>query len=107
MLKKHTSVIVKNFGIPPDFPCRDLELSSVLGKVLSHLEEKLLKSIVLNACWKGTLNVIASVLNPDVLNGFSLELPQVCNKHMLWINEVFQVDPLEEARKLYGDLENS
>lgn len=55
MLKKHTSVTVKNCGIPPDFSCRDLDASSVSDKVLSRLEEKLLKFIVLNACWKGTV----------------------------------------------------
>lgn len=55
MLKKHTSVTVKNCGIPPDFSCQDLDASSVLDKVLSRLEDKLLKFIVLNACWKGSL----------------------------------------------------
>jgi hypothetical protein len=54
-LKKHTSITVRNYGIPPDFSCRDLGVSSVSGKILSHLEEKLLKFITLNACWKGTL----------------------------------------------------
>ena len=55
MLKKHTSVTVKNCGIPPDFSCRDLDASSVSDKVLNRLEDKLLKFIVLNACWKGSL----------------------------------------------------
>ncbi|TVU09380.1 hypothetical protein EJB05_42851, partial [Eragrostis curvula] len=109
MLKKHTTVIVRNYGIPPDFSCRDLEVSSVSGKVLGRLEEKLLKFITLNACWKGTVNVTASVLNPDDLNGFDVEVPDfypVKNTQMLWINEVIQVDPLQEAWRLYGDLVN-
>uniref|UniRef100_J3MX25 CST complex subunit CTC1 n=1 Tax=Oryza brachyantha TaxID=4533 RepID=J3MX25_ORYBR len=55
MLKKHKRIIARNCGIPPDISCRDLELSSVLNKVLSCLEEKLLKFVILNACWKGTL----------------------------------------------------
>jgi hypothetical protein len=55
MLKKHTSITVRNYGIPPDFSCRDLGVSSVSGKKLSRLEEKLLKFITLNTCWKGTL----------------------------------------------------
>jgi len=55
MLKRHTGVIVKNCGIPPDFSCQDLDASSVLHKVLSRFEDKLLKFIILNACWKGTL----------------------------------------------------
>lgn len=55
LLKKHKSIIARNCGIPPDISCRDLELSSVLNEVLSCSEEKLLKSIILNACWKGTL----------------------------------------------------
>jgi hypothetical protein len=55
MLKKHKNVIVKNYGIPPDTSCRDLELSSGIGNVLSSLEQKLLKFIILNACFKGTL----------------------------------------------------
>lgn len=55
MLKKHKKVIVKNYGIPPDISCRDLELLSGVSNVLSSLEEKLLKFIVLNACWKGSL----------------------------------------------------
>ncbi|CAN6210577.1 unnamed protein product [Urochloa humidicola] len=109
MLKRHTGVIVKNFGIPPDFSCRDLDASSVLHKVLSRFEDKLLKFIILNACWKGTLNVIASVINPDDLKGFDVELSDfpVRNMQMLWIKEVFPADPLEEARRLYGILENS
>ncbi|PUZ70554.1 hypothetical protein GQ55_2G241100 [Panicum hallii var. hallii] len=109
MLKRHTGVIVKNCGIPLDFSCRDLDASSVLHKVLSRFEDKLLKFIILNACWKGTLNVIASNINPDDLNGFNVELPDspVRNMQMLWIKEVFPVDPLEEARRLHGILENS
>ncbi|NP_001348322.1 uncharacterized protein LOC100304248 [Zea mays] len=55
MLKQHTSVTVKNCGIPPDFYCRDLDASSVSDKALSRLEDKLLKFIVLNACCKGSL----------------------------------------------------
>ena len=55
MLKKHKNVIVKNYGIPPDISCRDLELSSGIGNVFSSLEEKLLRFIVLSACRKGTL----------------------------------------------------
>jgi hypothetical protein len=55
MLKKHKNVIVKNYGIPPDTSCRDLELSSGIGHVLNSLEQKLLKFIILNACCKGTL----------------------------------------------------
>jgi len=109
MLKRHTGVIVKNCGIPPDFSCQDLDASSVLHKVLSRFEDKLLKFIILNACWKGTLNVIASVRNPDDFNGFNIEFPDfpVRNMQMLWIKEVFPVDPLEEARRLHGILENS
>ncbi|KAL6846650.1 hypothetical protein ACP4OV_024098 [Aristida adscensionis] len=107
MLKKHTGVVAKDCGIPPDFSCRDLDLSSALGKVISCLEEKLLKFIILNACCKGTLNVIASIMNPNSLNGFNLELPNSCplrHMQMFWINEVIEVDPLEEARRLYGNL---
>ncbi|CAL5088555.1 unnamed protein product [Urochloa decumbens] len=109
MLKRHTGVIVKNCGIPPDFSCRDLDASSVLHKVLSRFEEKLMKFVILNACWKGTLNVIASVINPDDLNGFDVELSDfpVRNMQMLWIKEVFPVDPLEEARRLCDILGNS
>lgn len=55
MLLKHTSITVKNCGIPPDFSCQDLDASSVSDKVLSRLEDKLLKFIVLSACWKGSL----------------------------------------------------
>ncbi|KAG8052383.1 hypothetical protein GUJ93_ZPchr0001g30257 [Zizania palustris] len=110
MLKKHKRIIARNCGIPPDISCRDLEFSSVLNKVLSGLEEKLLKSIILNACWKGTLNVIASVLNPDTLDGFNLELPDLHparNMPNLWVSQAFQVDPLEEARRMFGNLENN
>ena len=54
-------------------------------------------------------NVIASVINPDDLNGFNVEIPDfpVRNMQTLWIKEVFPVDPLEEARRLYGILEKS
>lgn len=108
MLKQHTSVTVKNCGIPPDFYCRDLDASSVSDKALSRLEDKLLKFIVLNACCKGSLNVIASALSPDDINGFNVEFPvPVQNMRMLWIEEVFPVDPLEEARRLHDILENS
>lgn len=110
MLKKHKKVIVKNYGIPPDISCRDLELSSVMGKVLSGLEEKLLKFITLNACRKGSLNINASVLNPNALNGSNVELPDLYparNMQNFWVNEAFQVDPLEEARRLYGSLGNN
>ncbi|KXG35529.1 hypothetical protein SORBI_3002G187600 [Sorghum bicolor] len=108
MLNKHTSVTVKNCGIPPDFSCRDLDASSDSDKVLSRLEDKLLKFIVLNACWKGSLNVVTSALNPDDINGFNVELPApIQNMRMLWIEEVFPVDPLEEARRLCDILENS
>ncbi|KAL5228950.1 hypothetical protein ABZP36_017215 [Zizania latifolia] len=110
MLKKHKRIIARNCGIPPDISCRDLEFSSVLNKVLSCLEEKLLKSIILNACWKGTLNVIASVLNPDTLDGFNLELPDLHparNMPNLWVSQAFQIDPLEEARRMFGNLENN
>ncbi|KAJ1289501.1 hypothetical protein BS78_02G169100 [Paspalum vaginatum] len=55
MLKKHTRVTVKNCGTIPDFSCRDLDASSVSDKVLTRLEDKLLKFIILNACWKGNL----------------------------------------------------
>lgn len=48
MLKKHTSVTVKNCGTP-NFSCRDLDASYVLDKVLSRLEDKLLNFIVLGA----------------------------------------------------------
>jgi hypothetical protein len=54
-------------------------------------------------------NIIASVLNPNDLNGLSVELPDfypLRNTQMLWINEVFHVDPLQEAWRLYGDLVN-
>ncbi|WVZ64793.1 hypothetical protein U9M48_014267, partial [Paspalum notatum var. saurae] len=106
MLKKHTRVTVKNCGNIPDFSCRDLDASSVSDKVLSRLEDKLLKFIILNACWKGNLNVIASVLNPDDLNGFNVELTDfpIRNMQILWIEEVLPVDPLEEARRLYGNM---
>lgn len=58
MLKKHTSVTVKNCGTP-NFFCRDLDASSVLDKVLSLLEDKLLNFIVLGACWKGSLVLVS------------------------------------------------
>lgn len=48
MLKKHTGVTVKNRGTP-NFSCGDLDASSVLDKVLSRLEDKLLNFIVLGA----------------------------------------------------------
>ncbi|CAD6219506.1 unnamed protein product [Miscanthus lutarioriparius] len=53
-------------------------------------------------------NVITSALNPDDINGFNVELPvPVQNMRMLWIEEVFPVDPLEEARRLCDILEHS
>ncbi|ONM54701.1 conserved telomere maintenance component 1 [Zea mays] len=53
-------------------------------------------------------NVMASALSPDDINGFNVELPvPVQNMRMLWIEEVFPVDPLEEARRLHDILENS
>uniref|UniRef100_A0A0E0M0L7 CST complex subunit CTC1 n=1 Tax=Oryza punctata TaxID=4537 RepID=A0A0E0M0L7_ORYPU len=110
LLKKHKRIIARNCGIPPDISCRDLELSSVLKKALSCLEEKLLKSIILNACWKGTLNVIASALNANTLNGFNLELPDlhpVRNMPNFWVNQAFRIDPLEEARRMFDKLESS
>uniref|UniRef100_A0A0D3H669 CST complex subunit CTC1 n=1 Tax=Oryza barthii TaxID=65489 RepID=A0A0D3H669_9ORYZ len=110
LLKKHKRIIARNCGIPPDISCRDLELSSVLNKVLSCSEEKLLKSIILNACWKGTLNVIASALNANTLNGFNLELPDlhpVRNMPNYWVNQAFHIDPLEEGRKMFDKLESS
>lgn len=55
MVKKHKKVIIRNYGMPPDFSCGDLGVSSVSNKVLSHFEVKLLKFIALNACLKGTL----------------------------------------------------
>lgn len=64
MMKRHTCVIVKNCGIPPDFSCRDLDASSVLHKVLSRSEDKLLKFIILNACWNRTL---VSLSNPLII----------------------------------------
>ncbi|CAM0951196.1 unnamed protein product [Alopecurus aequalis] len=109
MLTKHKNIIVKNYGIPPDISCRDLELSSGIGNVLSSLEEKLLKFIVLGACQKGTLNVTASVLDPNTINVSNGELPYVHpvqNMQNFWVNESFQVDPLEEARRLFITLEN-
>lgn len=109
MLKKHKKVIVKNYGIPPDISCRDLELLSDVGNVLSSLEEELLKFIVLNACRNGTLNVIASALDASAINGSNVELPDVYPAHNMqnfWVNEIVQVDPLEEARRLYASLEN-
>jgi hypothetical protein len=53
-------------------------------------------------------NVIASVINPDDFNGFNVELPDfpVRNMQMLWIKEVFPVDPMDEARRLHGILLN-
>jgi hypothetical protein len=53
--------------------------------------------------------MIASVLNPDDLNGLNVVHPDfytVRNTRMLWINEVFHVDPLQDAWRLYGDLVN-
>uniref|UniRef100_A0A0D9XD61 CST complex subunit CTC1 n=1 Tax=Leersia perrieri TaxID=77586 RepID=A0A0D9XD61_9ORYZ len=105
MLKKHKRIIARNCGIPPGISCHDLELSSALNKVLSCLEEKLMKFIILNACWKGTLNVIASALNANTLNGFNLDLPDlhpVRNMPNFWVNQAFQVDPLDEARRMLG-----
>ncbi|XP_051187387.1 CST complex subunit CTC1 isoform X2 [Lolium perenne] len=110
MLKKHKNVIVKNYGIPPDTSCRDLELSSGIGHVLNSLEQKLLKFIILNACCKGTLNVIASALDPNAINASNVGFPDVYpvqNMQNFWINESFQVDPLEEARRLVTTLKNS
>uniref|UniRef100_A0ACD5YIF9 Uncharacterized protein n=1 Tax=Avena sativa TaxID=4498 RepID=A0ACD5YIF9_AVESA len=110
LLKKHKNVIVRNYGIPPDIACRDLELSSGISNVLSSLEEKLLKFIVLNACRKGTLNVNATVLDLTAINASNLELPDVHpvpNMQNFWVNESFQVDPLEEARRLFNSLENN
>jgi hypothetical protein len=53
-------------------------------------------------------NVVTSALNPDDINGFNVELPApIQNMRMLWIEEVFPVDPLEEARRLCDILENS
>jgi hypothetical protein len=53
-------------------------------------------------------NVIASVINLDDLNGFNVELDfPVRNMQMLWIKDVFPIDPLEEARRLFGILETS
>jgi len=46
-------------------------------------------------------NVFTSALDPDDINGFNVELPvPIQNMRMLWIEEVFPVDPLEEARRL-------
>lgn len=108
MLKKHKKVIVKNYGIPPDISCRNLELLSDVGNVLSSLEEELLKFIVLNACRNGTLNVIASALDASAINGSNVELPDVYPAHDMqnfWVSEIVQVDPLEEARRLYASLD--
>ncbi|KAM0827720.1 hypothetical protein ACQ4PT_067995 [Festuca glaucescens] len=110
MLKKHKNVIVKNYGIPPDTSCRDLELSSGIGNVLSSLEQKLLKFMVLNACCKGTVNVTASVLDPNTIKASNVGLTDVYPVHNMqnfWVNASFQVDSLEEARRLLTTLENS
>jgi hypothetical protein len=53
-------------------------------------------------------NVITSALNPDDINGFNVELPvPIQNMRMLWIEKVFPVDPLEQARRLCDILENN
>jgi len=53
-------------------------------------------------------NVFTSALDPDDINGFNVELPvPIQNMRMLWIEEVFPVDPLEEARRLCDILEHS
>jgi hypothetical protein len=55
-------------------------------------------------------NVIASALDPNAINASNVGFPDVYpvqNMQNFWINESFQVDPLEEARRLVTTLKNS
>jgi hypothetical protein len=55
-------------------------------------------------------NVIASALDPNAINASNVGFPDVYpvqNMQNFWINESFQVDPLEEARRLLTTLKNS
>lgn len=62
MLKKHHRIVIRNHGATSDLSCEDLTFSVDSHKVFSNADERLLRSIVLNACHASTL--VGSFLFP-------------------------------------------
>ncbi|CAL9111025.1 unnamed protein product [Musa textilis] len=67
MLKKHHRIVIRNHGATSDLSCEDLTFSIDSHKVFSNADERLLRSIILNACHASTL--VSSFLFPLNLVG--------------------------------------
>ncbi|KAG6503143.1 hypothetical protein ZIOFF_035433 [Zingiber officinale] len=66
MLKKHQKIIVRNHGAAPDLSCVDLSFLIDSDQVFSKAEEKLLRSIINNACHAPT-TLVNSLTLPVVI----------------------------------------
>ncbi|XP_064998314.1 CST complex subunit CTC1-like [Musa acuminata AAA Group] len=109
MLKKHHKIVIRNHGATSDLSCEDLTFSVDSHKVFSNADERLLRSIVLNACHASTLNVAGNSVDSTALfcgnlfcgNKEFLEYHQkLQSMPHLWVGEVGHVDSVKEVRSI-------
>ncbi|XP_019702825.1 CST complex subunit CTC1 isoform X2 [Elaeis guineensis] len=104
ILKKNHRVIIRNYGAVPDLSCSDLTFSFDSDNIFSNSEERLLRFIILNACCGSILNVLGNKLDSDSLKQLDSELLEsqasIQSLQNVWVKEVWDVNPLNEARNL-------
>ncbi|GAB2291374.1 hypothetical protein Dimus_025632 [Dionaea muscipula] len=108
ILKKHDSIIVKNYGSVLDTWCQDLQFNGSSGYKIGISDENVLKFIVLNACSGALLKVRGSVMRSSAaseleerLIGEQIKMDAMPN---IWVEEVQVVNPLVEARAIFQNL---
>ncbi|CAO2834216.1 unnamed protein product [Amaranthus hypochondriacus] len=108
ILKKHGRVSVKNYGSIHETLCQDLHLSVGSDCTFSSQDDSALKFTMLNACSGTFWNVIGHAMDIDAVNMLEKILhEEQMPMHALqniWAKEVFQLNPLAQAKALLQEL---
>lgn len=111
ILHQHGRVVVKNYGSTFDSTLQDLSVSVGADKIISSSDEKFLKFHILNACFGTTFwTVVGRLMDSNATEQLEKRLMQLDMPMLplqnIWAREVFQPNPVSEARNIIEELLN-
>ncbi|KAK9270379.1 hypothetical protein L1049_025958 [Liquidambar formosana] len=110
ILEKHGRITVKNYGSLFDSSCQDFSFSVSSDNAFSSSDEKILKFIILNACFGTVWTVLGSVMDLDSVGRLEKHLTDMemtmHSMQNIWAREVHYTNTVTEARDLIQELLN-
>ncbi|KAI3726702.1 hypothetical protein L1987_66502 [Smallanthus sonchifolius] len=108
ILNHHGTIVIKNHGSVSDSSCIDAAVSVDSNSVLKESDELLLKSLIHQACFSNSWNVVGSVLDSEGLNQIEEQLQRLDMMMLplvnIWASEVSHIDALNEGRSILQEL---